>query len=212
MSESYVDYFKSFAKILKESLEENCKMLCELDASAGDGDHGTTILRGVSAAYTELMNIGDSTTISHCFKTIGYAMLKNMGGASGPIFSTLFIQASIVTKGKDTLVGKDLLDIIESTEKGLYELTLTKPGEKTMLDSIHGALLELTANVKEGTTWEDSLEMAEIGAVKGMEATKDMMATKGRAKYLGERSRGFVDAGAMSCSLIFKALNKAKKH
>ncbi len=202
---NYVTYFKRCGKILKDLFEENCQKLCQLDAQAGDGDHGTTILRGITAAYEDLEVLQPTVTISECFKSIGYAMLRHMGGASGPIFSTLFIQASIVTKEKSDLVGQDLLSILEATENALFDLTSTQPGEKTMVDSIHGALTALN-DMEQAIGWEEAVKVAERGSRQGRDATIEMIASKGRAKYLGERSKGIMDAGAMSCSLIFRAL------
>ncbi len=195
---------QSFSK-LTEVFRENEKSLCSLDAMAGDGDHGITILRGISAAQAELES-KHPNTLSDIFKTIGYAMLESMGGASGPIFSTLFIQAAICTKDIANLDGQDVLRILEETYNALHELTEAKAGEKTMLDSIWGAREYLSEKITPEMTWGEAFTEAATGAAIGAEKTVDMIATKGRAKYLKEKSIGFCDAGAKSCALILENL------
>ncbi len=195
--------------VMKEALadlEANCDELCALDAKAGDGDHGITITKGIRAAVQELEKLPEEESLANCLKTTGYAMLRSMGGASGPIFSTFFIQGAIVLSKRESWDAETYREILSGTLDALRELTGVSPGDKTMADTIAGAHSALCS--QEYMSIEDALFMAGKGAWEGAQSTKNMIAHKGRAKYLGERSVGFVDAGAQSMSLILCALAK----
>lgn len=194
--------YKELIFNLNKVFAENAEYLCKLDCEAGDGDHGITISRGFRAAYEDSLNLPDDADCNQVFKGIGYSMLANMGGASGPIFSMLFLQTAIMMKGHSRLTAGIFRQSVDATIAEIHELTGTERGEKTMLDAMFG--VKDVCDRYEGDDLVELLELAQQGAHEGSLATKDMKATKGRAKFLQERSRGFLDAGSYSVYLIFK--------
>ncbi len=200
--------YKQFAQTLDEVFKEQSLYLCDLDAKAGDGDHGITISRGFQNANEKMKLQDDSISPSDSFKTIGYAMLESMGGASGPIFSTFFICMATRLRDEKELTGTVLKDGIRETVTAVSDLAGTVAGEKTMVDSLCYALEY--AN-KAGDSINEVLKSLEDGAKAGSEATIDMVATKGRAKFMGERSKGFMDAGSKSVHFIMKILHDTFK-
>ena len=194
--------YMELSRRLQETFEQAAMELCELDRKAGDGDHGLTISRGFRCAYEQVLSLDDDAEAAEVFKTIGYGMLNSMGGASGPIFSTFFIQAAIVLNECKTFNGTALKDILMKTVKAIHDLADTDRGEKTMLDALYGALDAVCEEVEDCVIFRKASE----GAKQGAEATREMMATKGRAKFLQERSIGFLDAGSWSVYLILDTI------
>ena len=199
-----MNHFIEMSKKLSEVFEENKIYLCDLDRSAGDGDHGITISRGFTEAYNKVKELDENSSASEICKNIGYGMLNSMGGASGPIFSTFFIQTAIVLNEKEGWDIESFKETIRKTIEAIHDLAGTNKGEKTMLDAMYGALEYLDSH--EQTTVLEAMAQAYEGAKIGSEATKNMKATKGRAKFLQERSIGFIDAGSWSICLIFKTI------
>ena len=202
------DLFHVFLSGACKLFDESCERLCALDAQAGDGDHGITICRGMCAARDAVGNMPHETSLSDLFKEAGYAMLRTMGGASGPIFSTLFIQAAIALRENGALSAQSLRLIVIDTIETLGKMAGAQPGDKTMLDALAGAKAAIDA-LEPDAPLDEALRAAAAGADEGARSTARMAARKGRAKYLGERSIGSVDAGAASTALIFKALSAA---
>lgn len=195
-----MNIYKELSKRLDQVFDEQAMYLCDLDRCAGDGDHGLTISRGFHTAYELVCGLNEDVKASQVCKTIGHGMLKSMGGASGPIFSTFFIQAAIILNEREILDGEALKEILARTIDAIHDLANTNRGEKTMLDALYGAYDAVCCS--EGALWE----AARQGAKKGAESTKAMMATKGRAKFLQERSIGFMDAGSWSVFLILDTM------
>lgn len=192
------------AKKLADRFEKESIYLCDLDRKAGDGDHGITIARGFEEAYNRVSKLPETTSASEICKEIGYGMLRSMGGASGPIFSTFFIQAAIVLKEKEGWDAISFGETVQAAIEGIHDLAGTNRYEKTMLDAMYGSLDALNGN--QPSTMKEAVRLAYEGAKKGAESTKDMVATKGRAKFLGERSKGFVDAGSCSIAFMFETI------
>ncbi len=201
--------FKEYINKLDEVFKRECDALCELDSLAGDGDHGLTISRGFDAANKAVKELGDDVLPSELFKTVGYAMLGAMGGASGPIFSSFFIQASIGLKNDKELTAENFREILKVSVEQVGDLSSTVAGEKTMFDALYMA--------NEAVQKEESNDLATVlltavnGAQEGSDATKDMVATKGRARFMGEASRGFIDAGSVSIVWMMKCLYETFK-
>ena len=173
------------AKKLADRFEKETLYLCDLDRKAGDGDHGITIARGFEEAYNHVSKLPEETS-------------------AGPIFSTFFIQASIVLKGKEGWDVASFVETVHATIEGIRDLAGTKRNEKTMLDAMYGSADALDEG--NPSTLEEAVKLAYEGAKKGANRTKEMVATKGRAKFLGERSKGFMDAGSCSISFIFETI------
>lgn len=201
--------FRKLAENLSEVFLKNAEYLCKLDCEAGDGDHGLTISRGFKAAKEEIERLPIDTPENELVKNIGYAMLGSMGGASGPIFSTFFIQTAITLKNNELNVATFKTSIINTID-GIKDLANTSRGEKTMVDALYGILDELEKY--EGQDLIEAMDLAQHGALNGANATIQMKATKGRAKFLQERSIGFMDAGSYSVYLIFKTIYETWKN
>lgn len=201
-----MNQFIELAKQLALRYEQESMYLCELDRNAGDGDHGITISRGFHEAYEQVQQLDEEVSASKVCKTIGYAMLDSMGGASGPIFSMFFIQAAIVLQDETQFTKENLSKILAETITGIQDLAGTKRNEKTMMDALYGAQDALVKG--NATTLKDVLVCLLLGATQGAQATIQMMATKGRAKFLQERSIGFMDAGSWSVVLLFETLQR----
>lgn len=196
---------------LKEMLLQICdsvcaneKMLCELDAYVGDGDHGTTMARGFRAAENTLR-----TKSFADFSTMLYAVaeeLENaMGGAIGPIFASLFEAAAEVCEGKQTLGTEEWAQILLQGCDAVKELGGAKPGDRTLVDALSPASEELLQAYREKQSLPEALQRAALAAENGAEKTAGMVAKKGRAKFLGEKSLGHRDAGAVSLSLVLRS-------
>lgn len=184
--------------------DENKDYLTKLDADIGDADHGINISRGFGFVR-EALNKDDNSAISAIFKQTSILLIKNVGGASGPLYGTFFLNASMVSANKEELT---LTDITEIFNKGINAITVlgkSKEGEKTMLDTLCPALNTMKENID---NIEDFKNKVLISAENGMKSTIDMIATKGRASYLGERSKGHQDPGASSSFMMIKELIK----
>jgi dihydroxyacetone kinase-like protein len=187
-------------------VEEHAAALTRLDAAIGDGDHGTNMNRGYKAAVQRLDGLEGDQDFGSVFKAIGMALIGKVGGASGPLYGSLFLG-----------MGKELGDATEVEDQRLaaalragYDSVVTRGKaqleDKTMLDAWHPALEALDADLAEGKELGAALDEAAEAAEAGMKATIPMIARKGRASYLGERSRDHQDPGATSTHLILKAL------
>lgn len=188
-----------------EKIEKNKAYLTELDATIGDGDHGLNMSRGFSAVVLKLKD--ESTdNLGDIFKKAGMALVSNVGGASGPLYGTAFMKGAVVVNGKSEMDINDFLNLLKSALDGIKQRGKGVEGEKTMIDSLSPAIEELEKAINEGLSPKEALEKAKDGALKGVEYTKTIVAKKGRASYLGERSIGHQDAGATSCYYILETV------
>lgn len=185
-------------------ITENKDYLTELDSIIGDADHGANMHRGFQAVMTKLPGVQDKD-IGAIFKTVGMTLLSTVGGAGGPLYSTLFIQAGNRLNGKMELTLSDWAEALEAANNGIVRLGKAEIGDKTMVDALTPAVQALQDASKEGKTLEEGLQMSVDAAEKGMESTIPLVARKGRASYLGERSAGHQDPGATSSYMLLKA-------
>ena len=204
---SFDDFKNIFTKI-RDDIEMNVKYLCELDSVIGDGDHGSTISKGFNNAVKQI-EINKPNNIKDLFLIVGNSIIDSVGGVTGVVFGSMFTSMGEAISETTTAVGID--GLIAMFERGLdTSLTIgkgAKPGEKTMVDSLYPAVLSLKKSLNENRSLKEALEEMSIATDKGVLSTKDMIATKGRARYLGERSIGFQDPGATSVALIIKAFS-----
>ena len=191
---------KKMFLFLSEKMIASKDILTQADKVIGDGDHEIGMALGFETVQKELTD-KEFQSLGALMKTIGFALMNSIGGASGAIFGTLFLGAASKTQDQKILDAKALSLILINGLESVKKRGKAKPGDKTMVDALEPAAL-----VSE-TTSQLSLEealLAVIGAAKeGMESTKEMVATIGRAKSLGERSLGHPDPGAISIHLIF---------
>lgn len=184
---------------------ENKAYLTELDAAIGDADHGINMHRGFQKVITQLPQVKDKD-LGNIFKTVSMTLISSVGGASGPLYGTFFLRASTTVTGKEELTDVELRDLLQAGVAGVIQRGKAHPGDKTMIDALSPAVESFTAAVERGNALIGALEAAVQAAQMGMEQTIPMIAKKGRASYLGERSVGHQDPGATSSYLILKTL------
>lgn len=185
-------------------LGENKEYLTQLDAAIGDADHGANMDRGFRAVMTKMPDISDKD-IGTIFKTVGMTLISTVGGAGGPLYGTFFLQAGMKTAGKMELNLEDWLTALDAAVSGVIMRGKAELGDKTMVDALTPAVNALKQALEQNENIEQALAESAEAARQGMEATTPLVARKGRASYLGERSAGHQDPGATSSYLILKA-------
>jgi len=197
--EEVVAWLKAYARVL----EENKEYLTELDAAIGDADHGINMDRGFKAVLQKLPAVEDKD-IGTILKTTGMALVSTVGGAGGPLYGTFFMRAGMAVDAKEVLNLEDVVALFEAALEGVVQRGKAALGDKTMVDAITPAVNALKEALAEGADLKEALRRATEAAEKGMKDTIPMLAKKGRASYLGERSIGHQDPGATSSYLIFR--------
>ncbi|MBR3312180.1 MAG: dihydroxyacetone kinase subunit L [Solobacterium sp.] len=191
-------------KKIGETIHENKDFLTELDREIGDADHGVNMSRGFTAVEEKVPQ--DEEDIGKVLKKTGMTLLSTVGGASGPLYGTAYMEAAKVLNGKTKLEADDFTAVLEAAIAGIQKRGKAVQGEKTMLDSLFPALEAYKAAIAEGKDIGAGLDAAVEAAEKGVEFTKTIRATKGRASYLGDRSIGHQDPGATSATLTLKTI------
>jgi dihydroxyacetone kinase-like protein len=184
-------------------ISENSAYLTELDSAIGDADHGANMDRGFKAVLNKMPEISDKD-IGTIFKTVGMTLLSTVGGAGGPLYGTWFLQAGMKTAGKMELSLADWTDALDAALSGIVMRGKAVLEDKTMVDALTPAVIALKQALSENLPINKALELSANAAQKGMEATIPLVARKGRASYLGERSAGHQDPGATSSYMILK--------
>ena len=189
-----------------ELITEHAEELTDLDAAIGDADHGANMKRGLAAAV-DTVGAGGFTAADALLKKVGTTLVSTVGGASGPLYGTFFLRTGSALAGQagsDGLDAQTLADSLEAGVGGIAARGRATAGEKTVLDAWRPALEALRAHPGDLAA---GVAAAARAAAAGRDATKPMVATKGRASYLGERSVGHIDPGAASTALILAALD-----
>ncbi len=205
-NELNLDDLKKIIERITETLDENSAYLSELDSFVGDGDHGTTISRGFGEVIKKIKE-NPLDDISSLLKTVGLTLISSMGGASGPIFGSIFTSMAKTVEGKDKINLKDLNNMFSDALDKVMQIGGAFPGDKTLIDSLNPIVESLKESSSKELSLKDAVSLVEIAALEGAESTKDMIGKKGRSKYLGERSIGYQDAGATTMYLIIKSIN-----
>jgi phosphoenolpyruvate---glycerone phosphotransferase subunit DhaL len=199
-----IDDVVAWVTLVAARLREQKAYLTDLDSAIGDADHGINMDRGFQAVIAKLPTL-PADDIGGLCKGVGMTLLSTVGGASGPLYGTLFRRIGASTAGKVEIGIADLLAALESGIEGIQGLGKAEPGDKTMLDALIPARDALRAAIDGGLSPADSLAAAVAAAEQGMLATIPLVARKGRASYLGERSAGHQDPGATSSHLLLNA-------
>ncbi len=186
-------------------LQENRDYLTQLDSAIGDADHGINMDRGFKAV-TEKLSTQTEMDIGSLLKLVGTTLVSTVGGASGPLYGTAFLRAGIAMTGKRELYESDYIALLEAAVEGIKARGKAQPGEKTMLDALAPALAAAKEAEARHLDLVEITRRASEAAEEGMKATIPLVATKGRASYLGERSAGHQDPGATSSWLLLKTL------
>ena len=191
-------------ELIGNRIIENKDFLTELDREIGDADHGINMARG----FTEVLAVlpKDSENIGDALKKTGMTLLSKVGGASGPLYGTAYMQAGKVLAGKTSLTPEDGKAVFEAVIAGIQKRGKAVKGEKTMLDAIIPASEAYAAAIDGGSSAADALDAMCKAAEEGVEYTKTIIATNGRASYLGDRSIGHQDPGATSATITMQSI------
>ena len=184
------------------------ELLTQLDAAIGDADHGINMERGFKKVNSQLSTVADKD-IGSIFKSTGMALISSVGGASGPLYGTLFLRAGTVASGKHELNTTELAGVLKAGLSGVIERGKAQVGDKTMVDALTPAVKAFEQAAEDGVGIAEALGQTVAAAEQGMKDTISLIARKGRASYLGERAIGHQDPGATSVYLIIKALHDA---
>jgi dihydroxyacetone kinase-like protein len=179
--------------------------LTELDSAIGDADHGINMNRGMQAVLAKLDGQA-SGDVGALFKTAGMTLVSTVGGAGGPLYGTLFLQLGTSTAGKEAIEAPDWATALENAVAGVQARGKAELQDKTMIDALVPARDAFKTAVEEGESFAEALRRAANAAEEGMKATIPLVARKGRASYLGERSAGHQDPGATSSWLLMKTV------
>jgi dihydroxyacetone kinase-like protein len=191
---------------LIKTIQDNALYLSEIDGAIGDGDHGINMNKGFTMCKDRL--IDKQIDLSTGLNILGEVLLNEIGGAMGPLYGMFFLGMSNACNNKkqiDSIVFKDMLEAAVS-ELSEVDLSKAKIGDKTMMDTLIPAVEAYKTAINNRKNFIESLEEMKIAAEKGKESTKELIAKVGRASRLGERSKGFLDVGAVSSWLILKSI------
>jgi dihydroxyacetone kinase-like protein len=192
------------------AIEADRDRLCQLDGVIGDADHGIAMALGFNAVHDALAALDlAATEPTALLNTAAKSFLNAVGASSGPLYATAFMRAASAVKDKATLADADFIALFQAMAQGIKDRGKAEPGEKTMVDAWQPAAEAAAAANAAGKTLAESLEAALAAAESGAEATKDMIAAKGRSSRLGERSLGHIDPGAASAVTIIAAMTKS---
>jgi phosphoenolpyruvate---glycerone phosphotransferase subunit DhaL len=194
----------AWLKRADEMIDAQQAHLSDLDAAIGDGDHGANLTRGFHAVNAKLGTPADPAAL---FKTVGMTLIGTVGGASGPLYGSMFVEMGKAATGQPALDAAAWAAVLEAGVNGVAARGKAQPGEKTMLDALFPAVAALAGAADLTSGLASSAE----AALQGAEATVPMIARKGRASYLGERSAGHADPGATSSALLLAALADAAR-
>lgn len=199
-----LDEVLAWIREVASRVEEQRGYLTELDSAIGDADHGINMSRGFKAVLEKL----DATPpgdIATALRTVAMTLIGKVGGASGPLYGTMFIEMSKAVGEAESLDAFSFGEVLRAGIDGIVTRGKAEEGDKTMIDALEPAYRAFEASVASGADLTEAIEAAVEGAREGMEATIPLVARKGRASYLGERSAGHQDPGATSSHLILAA-------
>ena len=198
------DWIRRYRDVIAEKRE----WLTELDSAIGDADHGANMARGMDAVVAKL-DAGVPDTVDELLKTVGMTLVSSVGGASGPLYGTLFLRMGMAAGPVTELDGAGLGGSLRAGLDGIVARGKAEAGDKTMYDAMAPAVDAFDAAISGGADLSAATAAAAEAAASGRDATEPLVARKGRASYLGERSAGHLDPGAASTTLLFESLAQA---
>jgi phosphoenolpyruvate---glycerone phosphotransferase subunit DhaL len=190
---------------LIETIETNGNYLSEIDGATGDGDHGINMTKGFRRTKEKLGE--QQVSVPQGLDMLGQVLLAEIGGAMGPLYGSFFIDMGQACGDSATIDKEVFSKMLKAAVAVMQDLGGAKVGDKTMMDALVPAAEEYDKAISEGASFSEALDRMTDAAEKGKEATRGMVAKLGRASRLGERSRGILDAGAASCTLILKTFS-----
>lgn len=194
------EWIREYARVIAD----NAQNLSDLDAAIGDADHGINMERGMTAVIAAFEESAPADMAALC-KQVGMTLVKSVGGASGPLYGTFFLRMAPALGSGDAVSDADFAKALRAGVDGVVQRGRAEAGDKTMFDALAPALDALDAALSSGASLAEGLAAASAAAEKGRDATESMVARKGRASYLGQRSVGHVDPGATSAALLIAA-------
>lgn len=194
---------KPIVLALVHAIQENTAYLSEVDGAIGDGDHGINMNKGFSRCE-ELIKDRD-INLTESLNTLGTVLLDDIGGSMGPLYGSFFLDMAAVSQDKSEIDRYIFGEMLRAGLESIQGLGNAKLGDKTLLDTLIPAYQAYDTALSRNASFEECLGDMVLAAEKGKESTRDMVAKVGRASRLGERSRGVLDAGAVSCFLILQA-------
>ena len=206
MSDTALSRAEMTVKVIAQTAVDNETYFCELDAVVGDGDFGYSLARGFEIVLSDFDDL-EYDDAGGLLKKTALVLTKRIGGTSGPIWGTAFLRAGATLSGNPDPSGADVIAALRASIEGIKQRGNTDLGDKTLLDALVPAVDELEQALQEGAP--DALQRAAVKARESAEATKGMLAQRGRASYTGERSRDSVDAGAIGIAVMLEAVSKA---
>ena len=199
-----INWINNFAAVIAEKKD----YLTELDSAIGDADHGINMHRGFQKVREKLPTVIDKD-IGTILKTVSMTLISTVGGASGPLYGTFFLKASAVTAQKEELTPEELVQLLQAGLEGVMHRGKAQLEDKTMLDALSPAVDAFKQSLANNNSVVEGLQKAVDAAEEGTKKTIPLIARKGRASYLGERSMGHQDPGATSSYLLLTTLLKA---
>ena len=200
------EFSRMFTEAAKRIREQHAH-LSELDSVAGDGDHGATMLRVAEHLETSI-HPESQKSLRMLLKNTGWNLLGVDGGASSAILGTFFSGMGDLEIGEE-IDCNELAEVFEAGLCAVRKQTKAMPGDKTMMDALVPAVSAIRSASSSGKAIDEALEEAAMAARAGAESTKMLIAKHGRAKHLGEKTRGYADAGATSIALLFSGFSAA---
>ncbi len=192
-------------RVMAETVVANEAYFGDLDAVVGDGDFGYSMARGFEIVLSG-WNEFDRTDISTFLKKVAVTITSRIGGTSGPIWGTGFLRAATTAAGENTLDADRIVAMLRAAVEGIKARGGAELGDKTLLDALIPATDAIEERAKAGSPAAETLRAAAVSARSAAEATRPMLAKKGRAAYTGERSIGSLDAGAVAVAVLLEAL------
>lgn len=185
------------------AIQSNKEYLSRIDGEIGDGDHGVNMNKGFTIAAER---IDESSNLSDGFNIIGMVLMMEIGGSMGPIYGTFFESLYEKSRAAEKIDAHLFYDMLNSATSSVVELCSAQTGDKTLVDTLIPATESFKRSLENNESFRDTLAAMIEGARKGRDSTLDMVAKKGRSARLGERSRGVLDAGAVSCCIILETM------
>jgi dihydroxyacetone kinase-like protein len=204
------EHIERMIRMAAENIRTHCDELSKLDAAIGDGDHGTTIVRAMDVAES-IVRDNAGKALKPLLKDVGWGVMGVDGGATGPLLGSFLMGMSAGLGETDAVDAKATVQMFEGGLEGLRKRSKARIGDKTMMDAMIPAVQALSEAVENGASISESMSLAADAAQKGAASTKELKATFGRAKNLGDRAIGYQDPGATSISLIFRGFSDALK-
>ena len=194
----------AWLRAFEQAVADNHEWLTELDSAIGDADHGSNMRRGMKAVVEDV-DLDDDRAVADLFKDVGRALVSKVGGASGPLYGTFMLKFAAPAEGSE-MAADELVTALEGARDGVVARGKAEPGDKTMVDALNPAVEAMTRALEDGDDLPAAARAAADAAAEGRDETEPLVARKGRASYMGERSTGHIDPGAASTALLFEAL------